>query len=332
MTENPDQSGLETGIKNLKARLTFALILAAVLVIVLVVAAMFGAERLSLFDLSEQQRSILFDIRVPRVFLAACVGASLAAAGAGLQALLRNPLAEPYLLGVSNGAALGTMFAFVLFENVEFARPVLAFVGAAGATLVVYQMAKGRAGMTVERLVLSGVIVTTFLSSVIVLLTSLLDAAKLRSFTFWLLGDLSQATQNGVYLCLAAGVIGTLILASQARALNLMMVGERDALDFGVEVGRVRMLVFGAGALLVGASVAASGSVGYVGLVVPHLVRMSSGSDNRTVIPFSAIAGASFVVLADLVARVAIAPRELPVGAITALIGAPVFIFLLRKN
>jgi iron complex transport system permease protein len=316
----------------LKARLTFALILAAVLVIVLVVAAMFGAERLSLFDLSEQQRSILFDIRVPRVFLAACVGASLAAAGAGLQALLRNPLAEPYLLGVSNGAALGTMFAFVLFENVEFARPVLAFVGAAGATLVVYQMAKGRAGMTVERLVLSGVIVTTFLSSVIVLLTSLLDAAKLRSFTFWLLGDLSQATQNGVYLCLAAGVIGTLILASQARALNLMMVGERDALDFGVEVGRVRMLVFGAGALLVGASVAASGSVGYVGLVVPHLVRMSSGSDNRTVIPFSAIAGASFVVLADLVARVAIAPRELPVGAITALIGAPVFIFLLRKN
>jgi iron complex transport system permease protein len=111
-----------------------------------------------------------------------------------------------------------------------------------------------------------------------------------------------------------------------------MMVGERDALDFGVEVGRVRMLVFGAGALLVGASVAASGSVGYVGLVVPHIVRMASGSDNRTVIPFSALAGASFVVLADMVARVAIAPRELPVGAITALIGAPVFIFLLRKN
>src|SRR6185503_10353974 len=169
-----------------------------------------------------------------------CVGASLAAAGAGLQALLRNPLAEPYLLGVSNGAALGTMFAFVLFENVEFARPVLAFVGAVGSTIVVYQMAKGRAGMTVERLVLSGVIVTTFLSSVIVLFTSLLDAAKLRSFTFWLLGDLSQATRNGVYLCLAAAIIGTFILASQARALNLMMIGERDALDFGVEVSRVR--------------------------------------------------------------------------------------------
>ena len=312
--------------------LWFGSLLALLLVIVLVLGAIFGAERISLIELTEQQRSILYDIRLPRVLLAACVGASLAAAGAGLQALLRNPLAEPYLLGVSNGAALGTMLAFVLFENVEFARPVMAFIGAAAATVVVYQMAKSRAGMTVERLVLSGVIVTTFLSSVIVLFTSLLDAAKLRSFTFWLLGDLSQATRNGVYLCFAAAVMGTVILASQSRALNLMMIGERDALDFGVEVGRVRLLVFGAGALLVGASVAASGSVGYVGLVVPHIVRLASGSDNRSVIPFSALAGASFVVLADLIARIAIAPRELPVGAITALIGAPVFIFLLRRN
>lgn len=306
--------------------------LVLLLVVVVVLGAIFGAERITLSELSEQQRSILYDIRLPRVLLAACVGASLAAAGAGLQALLRNPLAEPYLLGVSNGAALGTMLAFVLFESLEWSRPVLAFAGAAAATVVVYQMAKGRAGMTVERLVLSGVIVTTFLSSVIVLLTSLLDAAKLRSFTFWLLGDLSQATGNGVYLCFVAAVVGTLILASQSRALNLMMIGERDALDFGVEVGRVRLLVFGAGALLVGASVAASGSVGYVGLVVPHIVRLANGSDNRSVIPFSALAGASFVVLADLIARIAIAPRELPVGAITALIGAPVFILLLRRN
>ena len=298
----------------------------------LALALFLGSERLPLFHLSDEQRAILFDIRMPRVFLAACVGASLAAGGAGLQALLRNPLAEPYLLGVSNGAALGTMAAFVLFENIEYSRPLLAFFGAVASTVVVYQMAKGRAGMTVERLVLSGVIVTTFLSSVIVLFTSLLDAAKLRSFTFWLLGDLSQATKNGVYLCLAAAVIGIVILASQARALNLMMIGERDAMDFGVEVSRVRILVFGAGALLVGASVAASGSVGYVGLIVPHLVRMATGSDNRSVIPFSALAGASFVVLADMIARVAIAPRELPVGAITALVGAPLFIYLLRRS
>jgi iron complex transport system permease protein len=316
----------------LKRRLIFAIVFVLFLTAILTIAIAFGSERLFLFDLNEQQRAILFDIRLPRVLLAACVGASLAAAGAGLQALLRNPLAEPYLLGVSNGAALGTMLAFVLFERWEYSRPVMAFVGAALATFVVYQMAKGRAGMTVERLVLSGVIVTTFLSSVIVLFTSVLDAARLRSFTFWLLGDLSQATRNGVYLCFASAVAGVLILISQSRALNLMMIGERDALDFGVDVSRVRLFVFGAGALLVGASVAASGSVGYVGLVVPHLVRMATGSDNRTVIPFSAIVGASFVVIADLVARTAIAPRELPVGAITALVGAPVFIYLLRRS
>lgn len=292
----------------------------------------FGSERLSFFELTPEQHAILFDIRVPRVLLAAGVGASLAAAGAGLQSLLRNPLAEPYLLGVSNGAALGTMLAFVFFESFEWSRPVLSFFGAAAATFAVYQMARSRAGMNVERLVLSGVIVTTFLSSIIVMLTSLLDAAKLRSFTFWLLGDLSQSTQSGVYLALGIAVAGTLALWAQARSLNLMMIGERDALDLGVEVRRVRLIVFVAVAALVGSTVAASGSVGYVGLIVPHLIRLATGSDNRTVIPFSALAGGMFVVLADLVSRVAIAPRELPVGAITALIGAPLFIYLLRRS
>jgi iron complex transport system permease protein len=307
-------------------------VLLLLLIVTLVAAAMLGAERLPLFDLNEQQRSILFDIRIPRILLGACVGASLAVAGAGLQALLRNPLAEPYLLGVSNGAALGTMVGFVLFQNFEAARPVLAFAGAVAATVVVYRMAKSRAGMSVERLVLSGVIVTTFLSSVIVMLTTLLDAARLRSFTFWLLGDLSQASSIGIWISGVAVAIVTVILTSQARSLNLMMIGERDALDFGVEVGRVRMVVFGGASLVVGAAVAASGSVGYVGLIVPHLVRLSVGSDNRLVVPFSAVAGAMFVVLADTIARTVIAPRELPVGAVTALVGAPLFIYLLRKN
>ncbi len=319
-------------IRSLPASLRLGGFLILLLMVVIAAAAMLGAERLPLFDLNEQQRSILYDIRLPRILLGACVGGSLAVAGAGLQSLLRNPLAEPYLLGVSNGAALGTMVAFVFFQSLEITRPVLAFAGAGLATLAVYRMAQSRAGMNVERLVLSGVIVTTFLSSVIVMLTTLLDAAKLRSFTFWLLGDLSQATRNGVYLSLAAVIIGTVVLTSQARALNLMMIGERDAFDFGVEVGRVRLLVFGASSLVVGAAVAASGSVGYVGLIVPHLVRLSVGSDNRLVVPFSAIAGAIFVVFADTIARTAIAPRELPVGAVTALIGAPMFIYLLRKS
>ncbi len=309
-----------------------ALALAAGLAGALAAGLMFGSESISVWEMSDTHRAILFEIRMPRVFLGACVGASLAVAGAALQALLRNPLAEPYLLGVSNGAALGTMLAFVFFASVGLARPALAFAGAGLATFVVFQMAKSRAGMSVERLVLSGVIVTTFLSSVIVLFTSLLDAARLRGFTFWLLGDLSQATYDGFYLALAASVAGTLILTSQARALNLMMIGERDAMDFGVEVKRVRLIVFATSSLLVGTSVAASGSVGYVGLIVPHVVRMAVGSDNRLVVPFSALAGAIFVVLADTAARTAISPRELPVGAITALIGAPVFIYLLRRN
>ncbi|MDQ3748631.1 MAG: iron ABC transporter permease [Acidobacteriota bacterium] len=296
------------------------------------IASLLGSEKLSFFGLNESQQAILFDIRLPRILVGGCVGASLAVAGASLQPLLRNPLAEPYLLGVSNGAALGTMLAFVFFAQNEFARPVMAFAGASLATFTVYQMAKSRAGMNTERIVLSGVIVTTFLSSIIVLLTSLLDAAKLRSFTFWLLGDLSQATKNGFYLTLIVSVVSTIILSSQAKALNLMMIGERDAFDFGVEVKKTRLVVFGTASALVGVSVAASGSVGYVGLIVPHLVRLAIGSDNRLVVPFSAIAGAIFVVLADTIARTAIAPRELPVGAITALVGAPLFIYLLRKN
>lgn len=316
----------------MKQKIKIALFLSAALVAAILLALFLGSEKLSFFELTEAQSAILFDIRLPRVLLGACVGASLAVAGASLQSLLRNPLAEPYLLGVSNGAALGTMLAFVFFANFEWARPICAIAGAGLATLAVYQMAKSRAGMNTERLVLSGVIVTTFLSSILVLLTSLLDTAKLRSFTFWLLGDLSQATNNGFYLTLVTVILGTILLSSQAKALNLMMIGERDAFDFGVEVGRVRLIVFATASALVGISVAASGSVGYVGLIVPHLIRLSVGSDNRLVVPFSAVSGAIFVVIADTIARVAIAPRELPVGAITALIGAPMFIWLLRRN
>lgn len=304
----------------------------ALLVLAVLAAIYFGSEKLAFFELSGSDKAILFDIRLPRILLGASVGAALALAGASLQSLLRNPLAEPYLLGVSNGAALGTMLAFVFFAQFEFARPVMAFTGASLATFVVYQMAKSRAGISVERLVLSGVIVTTFLSSIIVLFTSLLDATKLRSFTFWLLGDLSQATWNGFYLSFGAVLVGILVLLKNARALNLMMIGERDAFDFGVEVNKTRLAVFATSSLLVGTAVAASGSVGYVGLIIPHIVRLAIGSDNRLVIPFSALAGAIFVVSADTVARVTIAPRELPVGAITALIGAPMFIYLLRRS
>jgi iron complex transport system permease protein len=320
--------------------------LALLLLSVMTVASLVGSERLPLSStlcaiftggsgacsLSSVERAILFDVRLPRILLAATVGASLAAAGAGYQALLRNPLAEPYLLGISNGAAVGTMIALVFFGAMEWSRPVMAFAGALGATFLVYRLARGRAGTSPERLILAGVIVTTFLSSVIVFVTTLMDATRIRSFTFWLLGDLSGSTAQMLTIALIAALAGTIVLSLNARSLNLMMLGERDAFDLGVEVERVRLTVFLVASLLVGASVASSGSVGYVGLVVPHLVRLSVGSDNRLTLPAAALAGASFVVIADTIARTVIAPRELPVGAITALIGAPLFIYLLRRG
>lgn len=308
--------------------------------------SLFGSERLpakeslcalasfgrSTCGLNSQQWAILFEIRLPRILLAAAVGASLASAGAGYQALLRNPLAEPYLLGISNGAAVGAMVALVFFGSREWSGPVMAFAGAMIASLVVYQLARGRAGATPERMILAGVIVTTFLSSAIVFITTLMDATRIRSFTFWLLGDLSGATSRLLLVAIVVAVAGAAVLTAFARPLNLLMLGERDAFDLGVEVGRVRVIVFLAAGLLVGTSVAASGSVGYVGLVVPHLVRLSLGADNRMTIPAATLSGALFVVVADTLARTVIAPRELPVGAITALIGAPLFVYLLRRG
>ena len=207
----------------------------------------------------------------------------------------------------------------------------MAFAGAMLATLVVYRLAQGRAGATPERLILSGVIVTTFLSSAIVFVTTLMDATRIRSFTFWLLGDLSGTSPRLLGFAIVVAAAGTLLLTANARSLNLLMLGERDAFDLGVEVKRVRLIVFSVASFLVGSSVASSGSVGYVGLVVPHLVRLSLGSDNRIAVPAAALSGALFVVVADTVARTIIAPRELPVGAITALIDAPLFVYLLKR-
>jgi iron complex transport system permease protein len=329
----------------LQKTLTSCAVLGAALIVAIVLLSLIGSEQLPAraslcalaslgtngCGLSRDQFDILFQIRLPRILLAAAVGGSLATAGAGYQALLRNPLAEPYLLGISNGAAVGTMLALIFFGANVWTRPVLAFTGALVASLAVYRLARGRAGTTPERLILAGVIVTTFLSSVIVFVTTLMDATRIRSFTFWLLGDLSGASKALLPVTITIAVLGALALTLHARSLNLLILGERDAFDLGVEVGRVRIVVFLAASMLVGSSVAASGSVGYVGLVVPHLARLSLGSDNRISIPAAALGGALFVIVADTVARTIIAPRELPVGAITALIGAPLFIYLLRR-
>ena len=338
--------GLDRSRVTFRKTLVICVILLFMLLAIVILMSLVGSERLptqaslcalltfgkASCGLTGDQEAILFDIRLPRILLGAAVGGSLAVAGASYQSLLRNPLAEPYLLGISNGAAVGTMIALVFIGAHEWSRPLMAFSGALLATLVVYRLAQGRTGATPERLILAGVIVTTFLSSAIVFVTTMMDATRIRSFTFWLLGDLSGSTTKLLWLALFIAVAGAIVLAAHARSLNLLMLGERDAFDLGVEVSRVRLVVFIVASLLVGSSVASSGSVGYVGLVVPHLVRLSLGSDNRITVPAAAVCGAIFVVIADTIARTVIAPRELPVGAITALIGAPLFVYLLRRR
>src|ERR687894_750086 len=214
-------------------------VLAATLLMAIVLMSLLGSEQLpvraslcalasfgsSTCGLTQDQFDILFQIRLPRLLLAAAVGGSLATAGAGYQALLRNPLAEPYLLGISNGAAGGTMIALIFFGATEWIRPVLAFAGALLATLAVYRLARGRAGATPERLILAGVIVTTFLSSVIVFVTTLMDATRIRSFTFWLLGDLSGSSKTLLPVAITIAVAGTVALTLHARSLNLLMLG-----------------------------------------------------------------------------------------------------------
>jgi len=271
-------------------------VMAVLLLVVAIIAISTGSESIPLTqvlrrELTVEQDAIIFGFRLPRIALAICVGGALAVAGASFQSLLRNPLADPYILGVSGGAAVGSIVGIMAAGENTLLRPLLAFAGAGAASLIVYQL--GKRDPDPARLVLAGVIISTFLASVIALITSLADNVRLRNITLWLLGDLSSGTPKGlvfVFVSLAAGVV---IVGTQARALNLMMVGERDAFALGVETARVRWIVYGVASLLTGAAVAAGGAIGYVGLVVPHLVRLAAGADNRLVIPGAALGGAS---------------------------------------
>ena len=308
------------------ALLCLALVLASILALSL------GSESISLTQiwsntLSREQEIILFNLRLPRIVLAMGSGAALALAGAAFQALLRNPLADPYVLGVSSGAALGAIVGMMFASHITFARPLLSFAGAAAATFVVYLL--GRRADDPARLILAGVVISTLLASLMVLLTTLADDIRLRNITFWLLGDLSSGSSELIGFLVVAVVVGAGILIANARDLNLMLLGERDAFSLGVETTRVRWVVFVTASLLTAAAVSTGGAIGYVGLVVPHLIRLASGTDNRLVLPASAFAGALLVLLADTTARTVIAPRELPTGAITALVGAPVLVYLL---
>jgi len=279
---------------------------------------------------------VVLSLRLPRILAALLAGGGLAVAGVGFQALTRNPLAEPSVLGVSGGAAFGVVAAQVLGLRAGMLEAVgltaFAFAGALVAGLVVYAIALRAGGLPAHTLVLAGVIVGVFFSAAITVLISLVDFDRLGGVIHWLLGNLTplSPTALGVFAAVVAAGFG-LVLGS-ARALNVLALGEEAALQLGVETPRVERRIFAGAALLTGAVVAFAGPIGFVGLIVPHLLRMALGPDNRVLVPTALVGGGAFLLAADTLARSVVAPAELSVGVITAFCGAPFFVYLLRAR
>src|SRR4051812_13673033 len=293
---------------------------------------------ISLESIDPMYSSIVLNIRLPRVLLAGLVGASLAIAGAAFQGLLRNPLADPYTLGVSSGASVGGVVT--IFFNLSipvigaFTLPFLSIICAFITILLVLLFAqKIERSMKVETIILTGIIFSSFLGAFISLMIAL-TGDELRQIISWLLGSVSMRGWDYIKIILPFFIIGSLLLLVNVNELNAMSFGEDRAQHLGVNVQRRKMIVLTAGSILTGASVAVSGTIGFVGLVIPHLTRLLWGSDHKHLLPLSLLTGSGFLMLTDLVARTIISPTELPIGVITALIGAPVFaaILLGRKR
>jgi iron complex transport system permease protein len=279
---------------------------------------------------------VVLSLRLPRILAALLAGGALAVAGAGFQALARNPLAEPSVLGVSSGAAFGVIVAQVfglgsgLVEAVGLAA--CAFAGALVAGVAVYLIASRAGGLPVHTLLLAGVIISLFFSSAITVLISVVDFDRLGGVVHWLLGNLGPIAPASLSVFAAVSAIGFWLVLGSARELNLLALGEESAQQLGVDAEGLKRRIFGGAALLTSAAVAFVGPIGFVGLIVPQIIRMLLGSDNRVVIPAALLGGGAFLLLADTLARNVIAPAELSVGVITAFCGAPFFVYLLRAR
>lgn len=279
---------------------------------------------------------IVYQIRLPRVLLAGFVGASLAIAGAAFQGLLRNPLADPYILGVSSGASLGAVATLFFGLSIPFlgiyTLPVLSITAAfITIMLVLFFARKVERTMRVETIILTGIIFSSFLGAFISLMIAL-TGEQLREIIGWLLGSVSMRGWSHVAIIIPFFVLGSLLLLANSRELNAMSFGEDRAQHLGVDVQKRKLVILTAGSILTGAAVAVSGAIGFVGLVIPHLTRLLWGPNHVHLLPLSILTGASFLILADLVSRMIISPSILPIGVITALIGAPVFALILMKQ
>ena len=281
------------------------------------------------------EQAIIETIRLPRIVLALGVGAALAVAGTALQGLFRNPMADPGIIGVSTGGALGAVIAIATGAAAAFslALPALAFVGAAGALALVYAVAAAGGRFSVATLLLAGVAVSSFLGAIVsgvIVFTS--EQQAQREMVFWLAGGLDSTGWDDVQIALPVILAGVAVMLVFARDLNLLLVSEDDARALGVRVGLVRNVLLLSASLVTGTAVAFSGTIAFVGLVVPHALRLIFGADHRVLMPLSALGGALFLLAADTVARTAVAPAEVRVGIVTAFVGAPLFIFLLIRH
>ncbi|MGV8995783.1 MAG: FecCD family ABC transporter permease [Parvibaculaceae bacterium] len=300
-----------------------------------VIAILFG------HDVDSQSQAIVLSLRLPRAVLAILVGAGLGLSGAALQGLFRNPLADPGLIGISGGAALGAVGVIVLGHMlvaiIPFAAdprlmPLAAFAGGLIATFATERLAHHRGVAATGTLLLAGIAINAIAGAVMGILIFMSDDNQLREITFWTMGSLAKGGWSGALLAGPFVVIAIIVLLRYAQALNAMLLGEREAMHLGVSVERLKRIVMVASALAVGASVAVTGIIAFVGVVVPHLVRMAAGPDHRIVLPGSALLGASLLLIADSLARIIAVPAELPIGLVTSLIGSPFFLYLLLRR
>lgn len=315
------------------------------MIVTFLVASMIGALWLPLFDMiwnaqaHEVERTIFFELRVPRVLMSGVVGGTLALAGASLQGMFRNPLADPGLLGVASGAALGATSFIVLGGYLAlpkgfgpYALPLAAAIGAAAVTLFLYAFTRRQGRLNLVTLILVGIAINALGGVGLGLLQFVSDDNQLRSLTFWMMGSFGRSTWDAILPAFVIMIPASYFLIRNVRALDLLQLGDGEARNLGIDVNRVRTsIVFGVAAV-VGAGVAIVGMIGFVGLVIPHIVRLLGGPIHRYVIPASALLGASTLIVADLISRTVVVPAELPVGLVTALIGSPCLLWLLLKT
>lgn len=284
---------------------------------------------------SSVNRTIVLSINLPRVVMAVFVGSGLAVSGAVMQALFRNPMASPYILGLSNGAALGAAIGMVFtisFIPVIIAVPALAFIFCFGTMMIVYSLSRIGGNTQTETLLLSGIAVSAFLSALVSLMT-FLAGDEMEGIVFWTMGSLSKASWSNLMLVIPIIAMGIVIMSTMSKQLNAMMLGDAHAMDLGVDVRKVRFLLIICSTLVVAAAVSFVGVIGFVGLVIPHIVRLIVGPDNRILIPLTAFAGACYLIICDYIAHsLSGITGVLPIGIITALIGGPYFIYLLRRR